>query len=268
MKGKIVRYARNYYFSKIVDVVDNESTYHYHQTYEIYYMQCGSCNYIIDNYSYKVKQGDVVLIPGGAIHCTNYKGVSHTRQLINCSYEYVPASIVERLSGIGHIYRNSKVKTQLEEIFSKIEYEYAHSDDLSEEMLKCYTSELLLLILRNKNEIEIVQDESNLITNVLEYIQHNYMNEIKLSYVAKQFSVSQEHLSRLFKHETGFGFKNYLTNIRLQKAEDMLRNEPGRAVSEVAYACGFNDGNYFSYKFKKEFGVSPTEVKGRKREII
>ena len=125
-----------------------------------------------------------------------------------------------------------------------------------------------MLILRNKNEIEVVQDESNLITNVLEYIQHNYMNEIKLSSVAKNFSVSQEHLSRVFKQETGFGFKNYLINIRLQKAEDMLRNEPGRAVSEVAYACGFNDGNYFSYKFKKEFGVSPTEVKGRKRDVI
>ena len=42
----------------------------------------------------------------------------------------------------------------------------------------------------------------------------------------------------------------------------MLRNEPGRAVCEVAYACGFNDGNYFSYKFKEMYGVSPTRIKG------
>ena len=268
MKNKITRYATDYYFSKVVDVVDTEASNHYHQTFEIYYMQKGTCNYFIDNHSHKVLPGDIVLIPGGAIHGTNYRGVTHTRQLINCSYEYIPAAIIERLAGIGNIYRNRKVKSQLEELFAKIEYEYGHYDELTEEMLKCYTSQLLLLILRNKNEIEVVQDESNLITNVLEYIQHNYMNEIKLSSVAKNFSVSQEHLSRVFKQETGFGFKNYLINIRLQKAEDMLRNEPGRAVSEVAYACGFNDGNYFSYKFKKEFGVSPTEVKGRKRDVI
>ena len=54
--------------------------------------------------------------------------------------------------------------------------------------------------------------------------------------------------------------------FRLQKAEEMLKHETGRAVSEVAYACGFNDGNYFSYKFKKAFGVSPTQIRRKKEE--
>jgi len=71
-------------------------------------------------------------------------------------------------------------------------------------------------------------------------------------------------LSRVFKQEVGIGFKEYLIRFRLQKAEDMLKHEPGRAVSEVAYACGFNDGNYFSYKFKEAYGVSPTKVKGNR----
>ncbi|MBQ9120372.1 MAG: helix-turn-helix domain-containing protein [Lachnospiraceae bacterium] len=261
MKGNMTKYTPDYYYNKVTDVIDYESTNHYHQAFEIYYMQEGSGHYSIDNHAYKLMPGDVILVPGGAIHRTNYGGVSHTRQLINCSYEYVPASVAEHLESIGHLYRNSKVVGQLEEIFAKIAYEYSHADELSQDALKCYTTELLLLMLRNKNELESVQEESNLVTKVLEYIQHNYMNEVKLSSVAKLFSVSQEHLSRVFKQETGFGFKVYLISLRLQKAEEMLKNEPGRAVSEVAYACGFNDGNYFSYKFKKAFGVSPTQVK-------
>ncbi len=266
MKSNITKYTPGYYFSKVVGIVDHESTNHYHQAFEIYYMQDGTCNYSIDNHSYKVLPGDVILVPGGAIHRTNYGGVAHTRQLINCSYEYIPDSMLDGLESIGHLYRNSKVTAQLEELFTKIEYEYTHPDEFSEDVLKCYTTELLSLVLRNKNELELVPDESNLVTKVLEYIQHNYMNDVKLSAVARLFSVSQEHLSRVFKQETGFGFKNYLINLRLQRAEDMLKNEPGRAVSEVAYACGFNDGNYFSYKFKKAFGVSPTQVKGHRRE--
>ena len=74
-------------------------------------------------------------------------------------------------------------------------------------------------------------------------------------------SVSEEHLSRTFKKEITFGFSEYITLIRLQKAEHMLKNEPSRAITEVAYACGFNDSNYFSYKFKKAYGLTPSEVR-------
>ena len=79
--------------------------------------------------------------------------------------------------------------------------------------------------------------------------------------MAKKLSVSEEHLSRLFKKETTFGFSEYVTLIRLQKAEHMLKNEPSRAITDVAYACGFNYSNYFSYKFKKAYGVAPSHLR-------
>lgn len=264
MKGNIAKYIPNYYYSKVVDIVDHESTHHYHHAFEIYYMKDGICNYFIGNRSYKVVPGDIILIPESIIHRTNYGGVAHTRLLINCSGEYVPASVMERIQSVGHLYRNSKVLKQLDEIFAKIEREYENPDVLSADVLKCYTAELFFLILRNENEHESEREESNLVTQALKYIQNNYMNDVKLSSVAKMTSVSAEHLSRVFKKETGFGFNEYLTIIRLQKAEFMLRNEPGRAVCEVAYACGFNDGNYFSYKFKEAYGVPPTKIKGKK----
>ncbi|MBQ7954522.1 MAG: helix-turn-helix transcriptional regulator [Lachnospiraceae bacterium] len=266
MKRNIPKYIPNYYYSKVVDIVDNESARHHHQALEIYYMKEGICNYFVGNHSYRVVPGDIIIIPGGTIHRTNYGGVAHTRMLINCSYEYIPSAVAEQIPSIGYLYRNSKVIDKIEEIFNKIENEYSHADVLSAEVLKCYTSELFFLILRNENEHEKNNEESSIVMQVLKYIQHNYMNDIKLSSVAKLVSVSSEHLSRVFKQETGFGFKEYLTILRLQKAEDMLKNEPGRAVSEVAYACGFNDGNYFSYKFKEAYGVSPTKVRGQKKE--
>lgn len=264
MKANIAKYIPNYYYSKVVDIVGHESTHHYHHAFEIYYMKSGECNYFIGNRSYKVSPGDVVLIPSSIIHRTNYNGTPHSRLVINCSNEYIPDSVLERINSIGHLYRNNKVLRQLDDIFAKIEKEYENADVLSSDVLKCYTAELFFLILRNENEHEPESEESNLVAQALKYIQNNYMNEVKLSCVAKMSSVSAEHLSRVFKKETGFGFNEYLTILRLQKAEFMLRNEPGRAVCEVAYACGFNDGNYFSYKFKEAYGVSPTKIKGKK----
>lgn len=263
MPKNIARYLPNYYYSKVVDIIDHESTHHYHHAFEIYYMLKGECNYFIGNRSYKVLAGDVILIPSGIIHRTNYEGKPHTRQLINCSLEYIPETIRERLADNDYLYRNALVRTQLDDIFNKIEHEYEYPDAFSADVLKCHTAELLFTIFRNKNEFEAKAEESSLISQTIKHIKNNYMNEVKLSMVAKEFSVSAEHLSRAFKKETGFGFNEYLTILRLQKAEDMLRNEPGRAVSEIAYSCGFNDGNYFSYKFKTAYGVSPSQIRSK-----
>ena len=266
MKETIQNYIPDYYYSKVVDIVGHESTRHVHDAFEIYYMKEGHCTYHIEEDTYKVLPGDVILSPGNTSHRTTYGGAAHTRLLVNCSYNYIPQAVLERLASIGPLYRNNKVISQLEELFAKIEHEYSHADALSEEVLKCFTAELMFVILRHKNEHETTSISSNFITTVQEYIQNNYMNDVKLSSIAEMLSVSQEHLSRVFKQETGIGFKEYLTKFRLQKAEDMLKHETGRAVSEVAYACGFNDGNYFSYTFKKAYGISPSELRRKKEE--
>mgnify|MGYP002520493897 CR=1 FL=1 len=101
---------------------------------------------------------------------------------------------------------------------------------------------------------------SPLIQRVILYLKENLGGEISLSRTAEKFGVSDEHLSRTFKKQTGFCFSEYLTLYRLQKAEYMLKNEPGRSINGVAFSCGFNDSNYFSYKFKKAYGKSPKKI--------
>ena len=87
------------------------------------------------------------------------------------------------------------------------------------------------------------------------------MEPVSLQAVAKHCFVSREHLSRLFKRETGFNLSEYLMIYRLQKAEALLRREPRLRISEVARRCGFSDSNYFSKAFHKVYGTSPTDVK-------
>ena len=86
--------------------------------------------------------------------------------------------------------------------------------------------------------------------------------------VAKMKSVSVEHLSRTFKLCTGFGFNEYVTLLRLRHAEEMIKSNPEMTISEIAYECGFNDGNYFSYKFKKMYGIPPIKARETKYNAL
>lgn len=256
------RLKGNYYFHKNNNATSKTSgTRHYHDTFEIYYLKDGNCNYFIDNKSYGVEKGDVILIPEGVIHKTIYTKNQYTRWLINCTEEYIPKSVTPLIPSMIYLYRNPKIIPALEDIFEKIEYEYESSDIFREEMLKCLTHELFYLFARNFDERARVTTGNIFVEQTVKYIQQNYMSEISLPSMAKMRSVSPEHLSRTFRKETGFGFSEYLTLVRLQKAEYMLKNEPGKSVSDVAYACGFNDSNYFSDKFRKAYGISPSKAK-------
>ena len=251
-----------FYFHKAVRKKHSQCTRHYHNSFEIYYLKHGHCNYFIDNRLYDIKVGDIVLIPEGVIHKTNYDpSVEHTRVLINCSESYVPRSVLPMIPSMIYIYRNPDITKDVEVLLDKIADEYEREDAFREEALRCLTFELFFLLARNTSERSEISAGSLFIEEIVKHIQKNYMNDISLSDMAKIYSVSPEHMSRTFKKETGFGFSEYLTLVRLQKAEYMLKNEPGMSVSEIAYACGFNDSNYFSDKFKKSYGVAPSKIK-------
>ena len=263
MAENIRNTEETFYFHKAESKTLSQCTRHYHASFEIYYLKEGHCNYFIDNRSYEVRVGDVVLIPEGVIHKTNYTAEPHTRMLINCSADYVPKSVLGIIPTITYIYRNPSISPQIESILEKIGEEYEKEDAFRDEAIKCLTHELFFLLARNTAKRTVVNAGSVFIEETVKYIQKNYMSEITLSGMSKKHSVSPEHLSRTFKKETGFGFSEYLTLVRLQKAEYMLKNEPGKSVCEIAYACGFNDSNYFSDKFKRTYGFSPSKAKNK-----
>ena len=252
----------NFYYQKVMNKTRSQCTQHYHTSFEIYYLKEGHCNYFIDNRLYEVQAGDIVLIPSEMIHKTNYDEAElHSRILINCSQSYIPTSVTKLLPTMEHLYRNPDITGEVEELLEKMGAEYECNDEFRDESLRCLTFQLFFLLARNITKCEIVSAGSIFIEETVKYIQKHYMTDINLADMARSHSVSPEHLSRTFKKETGFGFAEYLTLVRLQKAEYMLKNEPGKTVCEVAYACGFNDSNYFSDKFKRTYGEAPSKFK-------
>ena len=230
---------------------------HHHNEFEIYYMISGKCSYFIEDKTYEVLTGDVVLIPENIIHRTKYSEDTHTRILIECSGEFIPEEAREALSNLYYVYRNPELSPEILATMKRIEKEYKTPDAYSESVIEAEMKLLIYTLARNLNDSHEAALKNNLIDNVVGYLKENFSQDITLSSVAKAHFVSQEHLSRTFKKETGFGFNEYLTIVRLRYAEERLKKRAGDSISKIAYDAGFNDSNYFSDKFKKAYGTSP-----------
>lgn len=101
---------------------------------------------------------------------------------------------------------------------------------------------------------------NSVIQNVKEFIEKHYMEDISLSDLADTFYLSKEHLSRLFKKETGQNLFSYMMDLKLTEAKRLL-TETDRTLDDIAFSLGFSNGNYFSKVFKKNVGISPSSYR-------
>jgi two-component system response regulator YesN len=94
------------------------------------------------------------------------------------------------------------------------------------------------------------------------FIRENYTQAIQLGDAAESAQVNTAYLSRLFQKHLQINFIDYLTCLRMDEGERLLKKK--HSIKEAAIATGYSDPNYFSKTFKKIKGILPTEVKNEK----
>ncbi len=100
-----------------------------------------------------------------------------------------------------------------------------------------------------------------LITEAQDIVKEKYMeSEISLDVVCAILGVSNSYFSSVFKKETGKSFISYLTDYRMNIAAELILNTDEKSCT-IAEKVGYKDANYFSYVFKKKFGVSPSKYR-------
>ncbi|WP_026523750.1 helix-turn-helix domain-containing protein [Butyrivibrio sp. MB2005] len=104
------------------------------------------------------------------------------------------------------------------------------------------------------------EKSTDIIKTAKRYIEEKYASDISLDDVSKVVNISPYYFSKIFKEDSGVSFIEYLTNIRMDKAKELLKNSD-YSMKEICSMCGYTDPNYFSRSFKKNVGVTPTEYK-------
>ncbi len=108
--------------------------------------------------------------------------------------------------------------------------------------------------------------DKDFIQKVLTYISENMSDsELSVELLATQLHLSRSQLYRKIKSLTGQTVNEFLRNVRLQKAKQLLESHQSANVSEVCYNVGFSSPSYFTKCFKAHFGVLPTEIEVKKK---
>lgn len=109
----------------------------------------------------------------------------------------------------------------------------------------------------------ITSGDKDVVSKVINHIEHNYSEEnLKLQILADMYYVNVTYLGQIFKQKTGKSFNNYLLDLRIKKAKQLLTDSDMK-IYEISKSVGFADPNYFSIKFSQEVGITPKEYKKR-----
>jgi len=105
---------------------------------------------------------------------------------------------------------------------------------------------------------------AHVIDGVRNYINLHYSeNDLSLEQISRAVNMNPVYLSAIFKPESGQTLKEYITGVRMENAKDLLDSSSLR-INEICYKVGYNNPTYFSTVFKKKYGKSPADHRGKK----
>ncbi len=241
-----------------------EFAIHIHDSCEILHFISGNASFFAEGSIYPLHRGDLVITRSIESHYIMlHSDAVYERDVLHFSAPQlkcpdpdgkIHAMFYERPAGkfnrfpsaafpenMWGYYLNKIAKTENGE--RKLIYFYAFLDELSE----CYER---LRILPEDSEI----DRS---TEIIRYIDRHLFDEISLDSICRRFFISQPHLSRIFKKNTGLTVWNYITGKRLVCSGELLRS--GIHPTKVAQMCGYSNYVSFYKAYRKAFGTAPSQ---------
>ena len=107
---------------------------------------------------------------------------------------------------------------------------------------------------------------TQLIRNILIYMDENYLEDISVDIVAHKFGYNKSYMSRFFNSHLGFGFSHYLNTLRSRHAARLIRMTD-KSLDEILYLSGFGSVRTFNRSFKDFYNMAPTEYKRRRAHV-
>lgn len=251
---------------------------HIHPYYEIFYLINGDCTFFIGHNIYQLNQGDLVVVPKGEIHKSTYPQIGSSQRFVVCFKEshvdwvcqLLERSTVESALTSGVISIPQGRRAYIESLMTQLIAESEGQDALSPAFVRTQLLELTLFLIRcrlfGQSSVKEIDVDNQLIQEVATYIYQNYQSRLDLQEIADRFHISRSYLSRKFKAVTGFGFKEYILNLRIKNACRLLL-QTKKSITDIAFECGFNDSNYFGDAFRRIKGISPYKYR-KNQEMV
>lgn len=261
---------------------------HWHDEAEIFYCIEGETLFQVDTDYFPISAGDAVFIDGGDLHaahahgkegCTFFSFVFDTNLLLaSVHYDAVQENLIipfqERTATFPRIIKQKEedqlnLLSHIASIMKKCKERLPGYEGAVKGHLFLMLSDI---VSQNKacNRLTNNRNESSKIERlktVIEYIQLNYHNPIRLSELAVLVPMSEGQFCRFFKSMTRQTPMDYINSYRIRQAIELLR-QPDRKISDIALEVGYDNISYFIRVFRKVMNCSPSEFRKKLQEQI
>jgi len=244
-------------------IPDALSESHCHDVYEIIYVFSGSGKYIVEGAEYKVAPRTLMLIrPFAYHHLSLDKSCTYDRFIVHFSKSSISSDALKLLEGMtssdednGKYYSQRALSNAIVSVFDRFELAETLPEKEKGAYIRTLVSELVILLSAAEGE-RMVQNDDELGSRVIRYLNNNIERDVSLDKLAKRFFVSKYYLCRAFKKHNGISVHGYINQKRIMYAKQLI--ESGETASGAAYKVGFGDYSAFYRAYVKIVGKSPT----------
>lgn len=235
---------------------------HWHEHVEMHYIMQGGAVFHIDQEEYPVQQGDLIIANRNELHAGYSISVPYDAYLLI----FDPAELSREL-GEKRFVSLIRGDARVRELFTRIFAEWEAQREGYRSLCRALVTELLVYLSRHyatdtvpdKDPVKRRRDLERL-RPALDYIEKNYSERITVAQLAQLLCLSPDRLGHLFRDGVGQAPLQYINEIRLRKAMNLLKTEE-YTVTEVAQAVGFFDYNHFGRLFRRRYGCTPNQVR-------
>jgi AraC-like DNA-binding protein len=153
----------------------------------------------------------------------------------------------------------SQENPEFKDVLKKINKLLTTKNKDIEYILDLYAQELVYNIIQIKGVRQILSFEpDNPVNKAIQYMKDEYMMPISIGQISHDLDMSEANFCQYFKKVTGFSPKEYLTNIKMEKAKHIITQE---SVTEAAFDLGYENISHFISLFKEKYGMTPKQYK-------
>lgn len=247
---------------RIEGVNDNMSKSHYHDFFELYYLESGERYHIIRDSMYEIHSGQfVIFAPYVMHHSYGAENVPFKRILIyfRPSQLQSPELLKAVEEGSGVYTADVKNRFSIHQLMELILQEEENDSPFKDEYMHSLLNQLLVTILRRvpKPDQHVKQ---TLVGQVIDYIHNNYYEDITLDLLSRRFYVSTYYLCREFKRCTNRTIIQYINVTRIMNAQRKIM-ETDKSITEIGNLTGFSNITHFNRVFRQYAGLSPSQYR-------